>query len=334
MTDSRAPRWQLITAFAAVYLIWGSTYLAIRFAIETLPPFFMAATRFLVAGALLYGFARWRGAESPTRRNWLAAALLGSLFLLLGNGGVVWAEQVVPSGLAALLVAVVPMWTVLIDWVRPGGRRPGATTVAGLAIGFAGVAFLIAPGDLVGGAGVNLVGAVVLMGATLAWSIGTVYSSRLPLPASPLLATGMEMLAGGAGLAVAGLLAGEAARVDLAGASLRSVGSLAYLIVFGSLVGFTAFVWLLRVTTPARVATYAYVNPVVAVVLGWALAGEPLTARTLVAAAGIVAAVVLIVSERSRAVPAKPGTEPAPVRSSRRPRFAPSGRNGRSRPAA
>src|SRR5690606_4565073 len=149
-----APRWKLITAFAAVYLIWGSTYLAIRFAIETLPPFFMAGTRFLVAGVILYAFARWRGAESPTRRHWLSAAPLGSLFLLLGNGGVVWAEQVVPSGLAALLVAVVPLWTVLIDWLRPGGRRPGMTTVTGLAIGFAGVAFLIAPGDLVGGQGV------------------------------------------------------------------------------------------------------------------------------------------------------------------------------------
>jgi drug/metabolite transporter (DMT)-like permease len=254
-----------------------------------------------------------RGAPAPERRHWIWTGVLGLLFLGLGNGGVVWSELRVPSGLAALLVAMVPVWTVLVDWLRPRGVRPGLGVIVGLLIGFAGTALLVAPGEVAGRGGVDPVGAAVLMFSTLAWSIGSVASSRVPLPSSPLLATGMEMLGGGAFLLVAGIVAGEPARLDLGAITLRSGLALAYLIVFGSLVAFTAFVWLLRVTTPARVATYAYVNPIVAVILGWAVLGEPLSARTLVAAAVIVGAVVLITAARARRAPEVPRAgAPAP----------------------
>jgi len=295
------PRWAVLAAFAAVYLVWGSTYLAIKFAIATLPPFLMAGTRFTLAGLLLGGWMLARGgAPWPTRREWAAAALLGVLFLACGNGGVVWAEQRVPSGLAAVLVAMVPVWTVLVDWARPGGPRPGVPVVAGLALGFAGVLLLAAPGRIAGAGGIDPVGVLVLACSTFAWSVGTVSAPRLPLPRSPFMTTAMEMLAGGVVLLAAGAASGELGRLDFGAASAKSLLALGYLIVFGSLVAFSAFVWLLGVTTPARVATYAYVNPVVAVLLGWAFAGEPLELRTLIAAAVIVGGVVLITTGRAR----------------------------------
>jgi drug/metabolite transporter (DMT)-like permease len=290
----------VIAAFAAIYLIWGSTYLAIRLAIETMPPLLMAGTRFTVAGLLLFAWARTRGgAPAPTRRQWGAAALMGVLLLACGNGGVSWSEQRVASGLAALLVALVPLWTVLLEWARPGGRRPAAAVLVGLALGLGGVALLVAPGST-GGRGVDPVGALVLLGATLAWSIGSVSARRLPLPSSPLMATALEMLAGGAALLVAGLAGGEGRALHLAAITPRSLLALGYLVVFGSLVAFTAFVWLLRVRPAGRVATYAFVNPAVAVLLGWAVLGEALAARTLVAAAVIVAGVALITTAQDR----------------------------------
>lgn len=293
-------RLKLVLAFAAVYLIWGSTYLAIRLAIETLPPFLMAGVRFLVAGILLYAWARWRGAPRPARTHWLAAAAVGGLMLLGGNGGVVWAEQRVPSGLTAVLIATVPLWIALLEWVR-GGVRPGGRVAGGLMMGLAGIALLVGPGELAGAKGIDLVGAAVLLVASLSWAIGSLYSRRARLPSSPLLATAMEMLAGGLLLLLAALVTGQVSAVNPSQISLQSVLALGYLIVFGSLVAFTAYVWLLRVTLPAHAATYAYVNPVVAVLLGWALGGEPLTARTLLAAAVIVGAVVIITSSQPRA---------------------------------
>ncbi len=302
------PRWKVVLAFAAVYVIWGSTYLAIRFAIETMPPFLMAGVRFVIAGALLYFWARWKGAAKPLRIHWKSTTIIGGLLLLGGNGGVVWAEQRVPSGTAALIVAIVPVWIALMEWRMPGGRRPGWQVTAGLALGSIGLLFLAAPGATSLGARIDLIGVAVLMVATLSWSLGSVLSKSYPLPTSPLVSTGMEMLMGGVLLLVAGLVTGELPKVHLAEVSFRSGMALLYLITFGALIGFTAYLWLLRVGSPTRAATYAYVNPVVAVFLGWSLAGEVISARTIIAMAVIVGAVVLITSSKSR-VP-KPATEP------------------------
>lgn len=293
-------------ALATVYVIWGSTYLAIRFAIETLPPFWMAGVRFLTSGILLYAWARWRGAPRPSRIHWRSAALIGGLLLVGGNGGVVWAEQRVESGVAALLVSTVPLWMVIFEWLRKGGTRPTLGVVAGLVLGFAGLVMLAKPGSA---GALDPAGAAVLLLACVSWAWGSLRSRHVPLPKSPLLATGMEMLAGGALLMVLGLLTGEAGRLDLAGASLKSALALGYLVVFGAL-GFTAYIWLLRVTSPALVSTYAYVNPVVAVFLGWALAGEPLTGGMLAAAAVILTGVALITVFRNR--PAQPKKQEIP----------------------
>lgn len=292
-TAARPPLVWLLAAFAAVYLIWGSTYLAIRYAIETLPPFLMAAARFLAAGGVLYAWVRLRGTPAPTRVHWRSALIVGALLLLVGNGAVVWAEHRVSSGVAALLVAVEPIWIVLLAWLRPGGTRPAARTWAGVALGLAGLVLLVGPADLAGGR-VDALGAGLVLVGTLGWAAGSLYGQRAPFPASPFLATAMQMLAGGALMLLAGLVTGEAGRLDPSAWSARSLGALLYLAVFGSLVAFTAYVWLLRVESPSRVATYAYVNPLVAVLLGWAVAGEPLTPRVLAAAAVIVGAVVLI----------------------------------------
>lgn len=295
MKDS-ANTLRIVIAFAAIYLIWGSTYLAIRFAIDTIPPFLMAGMRFLAAGAILYAWARARGGEKPTSRQWQSAAVIGVLLLLLGNGGVTWAELFVPSGIAALLVATTPLWIVLLDWAWQGAKRPHARTIIGLLAGFVGMLVLIGPNNLVRGEGLHPFGIIAMLIASVAWAAGSLYSRRAPLPQSPLLATGMEMLCGGGMLVLAGLLTGEAARFEITAISSRSLFSLLYLIVFGAVIAFTAFVWLLRVTTPARVATYAYVNPVIAILLGWALAGEQLTGQSLLAAAIILAGVILIVA--------------------------------------
>lgn len=298
---------QIMMAFAAIYLIWGSTYLAIRFAIETIPPFLMAGIRFLAAGAVLYAWARRQGAEKPVPEHWRSALVIGVLLLLVGNGFVTWAELFVPSGIAALVVATTPLWIVLLDWIWQGSARPSLRTLLGLLAGFAGIVILIGPYNLLRGEGLNPLGLGALLLATAAWAAGSLYSRRAPLPSSPLLATGMQMLCGGGLLLVAGLLGGEAERFEVAAISQRSILSLLYLIVFGAIIGFTAFAWLLRVTTPARVATYAYVNPVIAIFLGWALAEEKLGGSSLLAAAVIVVAVVLIVTSTA---PQKQATVP------------------------
>ena len=289
----------LILAFAAVYLIWGSTYLAIRFAIETAPPFLMMGIRFIIAGSLMYGWLRVRGAARPALREWGAAALIGGLLLLGGTGAVGWSEQFIPSGLAALLVAMVPMWMVLLDWLRPNGRRPGVPVAIGLLVGFAGVMLLVGPIDLSGNGRAQLLALGALMLGTLSWATGSVYSQRLPLPESPYLAASLQMMLGGLLLVLAGSGMGEWTRFDPVMLSLRSGLAILYLIVFGSLIAFVAYAWLLKASTPTRVASYAYVNPVVAVFLGWLLADEPVTARTLIAAGVIIAGVVLIISHRA-----------------------------------
>ncbi|MBZ0283359.1 MAG: drug/metabolite exporter YedA [Anaerolineae bacterium] len=317
MNRTSPPTWQLVAAFAAVYIIWGSTYLAISYAIETLPPFLMAGGRFLFAGLLLFIWSRARGAAAPRRIHWRSTLIIGSLLLMGGNGGVTWAEQRVPSGLAALMVAIVPLWVVLLDWLRPGGTRPGLPVFAGLLVGLAGIALLVAapgasdvPAGETGGA-LDLLGLGALLLATFCWANGSLYSRSAPLPNSPLLTTGMEMIGGGAVLILAGTLTGEWARLDLSQVSTNSLLALIYLVIFGSIVAFTAYIWLLKVTTPARAATYAYVNPVVAVFLGWVFRGEELTPRTLIAAAIIIGAVVIITLYRQPAP--QPKAEPLPA---------------------
>ncbi|MBI1738028.1 MAG: EamA family transporter [Acidobacteria bacterium] len=288
-------RWRLISALAAVYVIWGSTYLAIRFAVETLPPFLMAGIRFLLSGGALYAWARFRGAEKPDWQHWRSAFIIGTLLLLGGNGGVVWAEQFVPSGLTALLITSEPLWVVLLVWLMPGGHRPTGGVVLGMFLGLLGIILLVGPGHLLDGRGVHLGGAFVLFLASLSWAAGSLYSSKARLPDSAVLSTGMQMLAGGIVLTIFGTLMGDWSRLVWENVSARSLFSLAYLAVFGSIIGFSSYFWLLRNTTLTRASTYAFVNPVVAVFLGWAFAGEAITPRTLSATAVIVVAVMLVI---------------------------------------
>ncbi|MGE5414800.1 MAG: EamA family transporter [Syntrophomonadaceae bacterium] len=311
--DRGKPRAEILLAFAAVYVLWGSTYLAIRIGVETIPPFLLAGLRHLTAGVILYAWVRGtKRAPGPEPRHWRSAALVGGLLLLGGNGLVTWAEQRVPSGLAALIVASVPLWMTLIDAVL-SRQRPHGVLLAGLAMGLSGIAFLAAPGRFAGGGRVDPLGAAALLTAALLWAIGSLVSRRVALPSSTLLATAMEMVAGGAILLTVAGVSGEIGRVSLAAVSARSVLALGYLIVAGSLLGFSAYIFLLGATTPARVSTYAYVNPVVAVFLGWLVAGEGVTPRTLVAAAVIVASVALIIRHGASRPAARTEEDVAPL---------------------
>lgn len=309
-STSRPPSTLAIwAALAAVYVVWGSTYLAIRYVVAGLPPFLSAAARFLVAGAVLFAWRRLRGDPAPTLREWRSAALIGAFLLVGGNGGLVWAEQRVPSGVASLLVAMSPLWMALIDLVFPGSRRPRPWVLLGVLVGFAGIVVLIGPEQLLGGTGeVDMLAAGVVAAASLAWSAGSLYSRKAVLPASPLLGTGMEMLAGSAGLLLLGTAAGEWGRLDVAAAPTSSWVGLAYLIVFGSWVGFSAYTWLLRAAPTSLVSTYAYVNPLVAVSLGYLLGGEDLSPRILLSTGLVVGAVALITALQPRgAAPAAAG---------------------------
>jgi len=296
-------RAQIIAAFASIYLIWGSTYLAISYAVQTIPPFLMGGLRFLVSGAVLYAWARYRGAGRPTGIHWRNAIVAGAFLLLGGNGAVVWAEQFVPSGLTALLVSILPFWLVIIEWVRPPRQRPHGAVLVGLILGFIGIVVLVGPGNIGGHGDVRPIGAVVLILGSLSWAIGSFYSRDAELPQSGLLTTGMEMLGGGGLLLIVSALTGELSHFDIHRVSRESAVGLAYLITFGSLLGFTSYIWLLDKVSPARLGTYAYVNPIVAVVLGWAIAGERLSLRTAVAAAIVICAVALITTARSTTTP-------------------------------
>ena len=296
MTKPRPSRLLIVLAFAAVYVIWGSTYLGIRFAIETLPPFLMTGTRFFIAGGILFSWAAFKGESVRSSfSQWPRAFVIGGLLLLFGNGGVTWAEKYIASGLAALLVATEPLWVVMLNWGL-SRKRPNAMVLLGVFIGLAGVALLVSDGlKRVNGESVmSMAGAAVVLVSSSAWAGGSVYSNRHPIKSSTLMAAGMQMMAGGSLLLLAALIAGDPQRLNLSNASWVSIGAFFYLLVFGSLIGFTAYSWLLNNVTPARAATYAYVNPIVAVLLGWLLASEPLTPRMLIAAAVIVGSVVLI----------------------------------------
>ncbi|MCK6549402.1 EamA family transporter [Myxococcota bacterium] len=291
------PVLHMVAAFASVYVLWGSTYIAIRFALETLPALVMAGARFLLAGSVLFAIARMRGAARPSAIEWRSSAIVGTMLLLFGNGGVVLAEQRgVPSGLAALLVGGTPLWMTIIDAVRPNGVRPTRGVVLGLVAGLSGVALLVGPDALSHGTGSTLdaLGVVMTLAASLSWSLGSLYSRHAEMPASPLLSTGMQMLSGGVLLTLVGLLQGELATFELANVTLRSALSWLHLVVAGSLLGFTAYIWLLRHTTPARAASYAYVNPVIAVLLGWGLADEAITPRMVLAMVIILGSLAII----------------------------------------
>lgn len=294
---------RILLAFAIVYLVWGSTYLFIRYADQTIPPFLLSATRFIVAGTLLSTWAMLRGAQWPTRENWKAIVIIGVLFFPCANAVVVWAETRIGSGIAALLVAVEPLWVAVLLTLFTR-RWPPAAVLAGIVLGFCGLVILVGPKLATGGAGVDVTVALALMGASCSWALGSVYGRTAPLPREPLLAAGLEMLVGGIGALMVGIVAGEPHRLVLAAVSERSIIALAYLTVLGSIVAFTAYNWLVTVEAPSRVATYAYVNPVIAVLLGAAVAGEPLTPRIGVAAFVIVTAVVLVIVAQGRAAAA------------------------------
>lgn len=300
-----APTSHLVVAFAAIYLVWGSTYLGMAIAIETMPPFLMAAVRFLIAGALLIAVRRWLGDALPTRRQWGSAAIVGSLLFLGGNGAVAWAQHWVPSGIAALLITTTPFWMTILPWLVGRAPRPTPLVLGGIALGLVGVALLIGmPVTGQGNASTTqvVVGSVAIVAAALSWAIGSLWSKHLPMPGTPWMSASAQMVCGALGLALASIVSGEPGRLDLGTISLRSWLALAYLILIGAIVGFTAYVYLLRHTSMAKVSTYAFVNPVVAVVLGWLVLDEQLGARTLVAGALIVIAVMLLL----RAGPATP----------------------------
>ncbi|AHJ99477.1 EamA family transporter [Hymenobacter swuensis] len=298
MTQPPAPtRAALLLAFAAVYIIWGSTYLGIRFAIDSIPPLLMAGSRYTLAGALLYGFMRWRGEPTPTRKGWLTAAVIGVCLLGFGNGGVTLGEQYIPTGLTALLVATVPMFLALLGWWSGVAARPRPVVAAGLAAGLAGV-YLLArtPGaSHVAKPGHEELGIGLVLVAALVWAIGSLYSKNHQPTPSPFLSGGMQMLCGGVAMLLVGLLRGEAAGFSLAQVTATSWLAYAYLVTFGSIVGFTAYIWLLRVVEPALAGTYAFVNPVVAVLLGWLFLHEVPDPQMLGGAALIVLAVALVV---------------------------------------
>ncbi|MGZ4481835.1 MAG: EamA family transporter [Gaiellales bacterium] len=289
----------VVAAFAAVYLVWGSTFLAIRYAVQTIPPFTMMAARCLLGGGILLvlGLVREPGVAWPARREWAGAALVGTCFFVGCHGLLAYAEQHVPSGLAALCLATIPLFVPLLMWLLADGRRPTARAAVALAAGFAGVALLVASQGA--GGRLSLGDAALLLFTAFSWALGTVATRLVPVPRSPVLGAAAPLLAGGLVLTGIALASGELSPHRLDHVSARSLAGLAYLVLLGTVVTFSAYMWLLRVVPPARVATYAFVNPVVAVLLGWAVAGEPVSAGALAAAAVIVAAVAVTVSERA-----------------------------------
>ena len=302
----------IILAFAALYLIWGSTYLGILFAIQSIPPLLMAGTRFLLAGIILYAAARISGAPHSPRADWRTALIVGACLLLGGNGGVTLAEQYVPSGLAALLVATVPIYIALLSWLFGMSKRPTAITWAGLAGGFVGVGMLVGPALRFSKTGESphaWIGMTILLCSSLIWSAGSLYSRKARNAPSPFLAAGQQMLCGGTLLIIAGTARGELHHFDPRQITMQSLGAFAYLVLIGGIIGYVSYAWLLRHCEPAKVATYAYVNPIVAVILGAVFAGETLTLRTMIGAGLIIGSVAVVIMAQQM----KPKGSPAPA---------------------
>lgn len=298
---------KLWAALLALYVVWGSTYLAIRFAVETMPPFLHASIRFLISGMILFLWRRAAGDPMPTASNWKATAIVGTFLLLGGNGLVALAELHIPSGIAALVISTAPFWLVLFESLRAGGNKPNWQSILGLVIGFGGVFLLIGPAELTGSKQeFNTVSVILLLIAPFLWSMGSIYARGADMPESTLMSTGMQMLAGSVSLFIVSLVTGELNGFNLGDVSMRSWWGLLYLITFGSLVGFVSYGWLLHNAPISLTSTYAYVNPVVAVFLGWLFANEELNARIGIASAIIIGSVFLI--NWARQLKAKPQT--------------------------
>jgi hypothetical protein len=298
-TDAKTPsKTAFFFAFAAIYIIWGSTYLGIRVAVETMPPFLMAGFRFLISGTVLFTIMQLRGAPWPTLLQWRDNAIVGGCLLLGGNGIVSWAEQKVPSGLTTLILGASPISMVLLDWVRPGGKRPTLGLWIGIALGLTGLIILLGPGAIPSGSRPPLSRVVALIAASILWWIGSLYSKHSKNGAMPMNAASIQMLAGSGMMLLTGLLTHEAPLLKLQLISFHSWIAFAYLIFIGSLVAYPVYVWLLTHTTPVRLSTYAYVNPFVAVFLGWAILNEPVTPRIFLAAIIIIAAVAILTIHR------------------------------------
>lgn len=284
---------RLLGAFFCVYVVWGTNFLAIRYMVETIPPLMAMGVRSVIAGGILYGWARLRGEGAADRSEWKAAALVGAFLFLGAHGALAWGETRVPSGIAALVMATIPVWMVLVDWLGAKGPRPAAGVWVGLASGVAGLVVLTNPATIRSN-NANLAGLLVLLTSAPCWAIGSIIARGQPKRRPLTMISGMQLLTGGAMLLVASLVAGEVGSFELAGVSARSVAALVYTIVFGSVLGLTAYIWLLHTTSAARVGTYAFVNPLIAVAMGWAFAGEQITPRTLVAAGMILVGVAAI----------------------------------------
>jgi len=299
---------RIIIAFAALYLIWGSTYLGIRFAIDTIPPLLMAGARFLIAGAIMYAIAWFQGITKSSWANWRTSLIIGACLLLVGNGGVTISEQYIDTGLAALIVAIVPIYIVLLGWAAGTAPRPTPIVWLGLVGGFVGVGILLGPAlRFSSNDGRHpAIGMSILLVSSFIWSAGSLYSRTAKHAASPFLTAAQQMLCGGLLLLLTGFAAGETRRFHPHSVSMLSLASFAYLVIIGAVVGYTAYIWLLRHCDPAKVATYAYVNPIVAVLLGAAFAGEVLTMRALVAAALIIGSVALVISAQQLKLRAEP----------------------------
>ncbi|MCB0268352.1 MAG: EamA family transporter [Calditrichia bacterium] len=313
---------RIAAGLGTLYLLWGSTYLGIKYAIATIPPYFMSSSRFIVAGLILYAWAVLKGAERPNLRHWRSAAIVGGFLLLGGNASVAWAEQHVPSSIASLIIATMPLWMVMMDWLWQKQERPSGRVFAGIALGFVGIALLVRPqnsGELMA---FEPVGIFALMLAAILWSTGSLYSRNAYLPKSKLQGIGMQMIAGGGMVFLAGLARGEWAEFSFANISQSSFLAWLYLLIFGSMIGFSCYIWLLKVAPADRVSTYAYVNPVVAVFLGWLFLDEPVTTQTAIASAIIILSVVLIINRKRSSAPQVEAVKPAvvPVKiSSRKP---------------
>jgi len=297
----------LILAFAAVYIVWGSTYLAIKYAIQTIPPLLMSGIRYGSAGLILYTFARLTGKEKPTLIHWKNTSIIGALLLLIGNGGVATAEKLIPSGMAALIVCSVPMWFALFAWLFFKRGKPGAKVIVGIILGFIGIIVLVGPDSLLNtGTGISPVGILIVSLGSIGWSFGSLFASKAKLPVNHILTTGMQMLSGGLLLILAGTVKGEWADFHPAAFSANSIIAFIYLVVFGSMVAFSAYSWLMRVAAPSLVSTYAYVNPVIAVFLGWLFFSEPVDKYTIIGSAIIIAALALITRSKAIAVEEAP----------------------------